>query len=62
VFGEVSLAGEIRRVPHHERRVRTSDEMGFHRIIGPRSAAEGPKGFAAVGTVAEAVRSVFAGG
>jgi DNA repair protein RadA/Sms len=62
VFGEVSLAGEIRRVPYHERRVRTSDEMGFHRIVGPRSAAEETEGFFAVATVAEAVRSVFAAG
>ncbi len=35
VIGEVSLAGEVRRVPQLERRVRTALDMGFTRVIGP---------------------------
>jgi DNA repair protein RadA/Sms len=62
VFGEVSLAGEIRRVPHHERRVKTTDEMGYHRIVGPRSAGNDGGDFVQVGTVAEAIRAIFAEG
>ncbi len=33
--GELSLAGEIRRVQHLEKRVKTASEMGFLSMIGP---------------------------
>jgi len=36
VFGEVSLAGEIRPVPHTDRRLKTAREMGFTSIVGPQ--------------------------
>jgi len=35
VFGEVSLSGEIRPVPHMERRVKASLDMGFQQVYGP---------------------------
>ena len=35
VCGEVSLAGEIRPVPHFRRRLRAAAEMGFSSFIGP---------------------------
>lgn len=35
VFGEVSLAGEIRAVPHMERRLKSALDMGFQQIYGP---------------------------
>ena len=58
VIGEVSLAGEIRRVPHVDRRIRTAQDMGFRRVIGPPREEEGG-GYTAVSTVAEAVRAAF---
>jgi DNA repair protein RadA/Sms len=57
VLGEVSLAGEVRRVPQLERRIRTALDMGFGRVIGP-VPAEGPApaGYEPAASVAEAVR------
>ncbi len=62
VLGEVSLAGEVRRVPQSERRVRTALDMGFSRVIGP-APGEGrlPAGFQPAGSVAEAVRLTWGG-
>ncbi len=61
VIGEVSLAGEVRRVPQLERRVRTALDMGFSRVIGP-VAGEGqtPSGYQPAASVAEAVRLAWA--
>ena len=35
VFGEISLAGEIRAVSHADRRIRSSLELGFRTLVGP---------------------------
>ena len=37
VFGEVGLSGEVRHVPYMENRVKEAKQMGFTRVIGPRS-------------------------
>jgi DNA repair protein RadA/Sms len=37
VFGEVGLAGEVRRVSRSEARITESARLGFHRIIVPQS-------------------------
>lgn len=41
VFGEVGLAGEVRRVSRAEARINEAARLGFHRIISPVSNAEG---------------------
>jgi DNA repair protein RadA/Sms len=40
VFGEVGLAGEVRRVSRAAARVKEATRLGFHRIIAPGSNAE----------------------
>ena len=35
VFGEVGLSGEVRHVPHIEKRVAEANKLGFEAIIGP---------------------------
>jgi DNA repair protein RadA/Sms len=35
VFGEIGLSGEVRHVPHIERRVAEAKKMGFDAAIGP---------------------------
>jgi DNA repair protein RadA/Sms len=65
VFGEVSLAGEIRAVPHGDRRIRASRELGFQRLIGPpeKPKPKGAEGFHfPVSTLGESARLLFAGG
>ncbi len=41
---EVGLAGELRSVPHMERRLQEAHRMGFHLVIVPESAPEPPMG------------------
>lgn len=41
VCGEVSLAGEVRPVTHMARRVRTAQELGYKRVIGPAAPSGG---------------------
>ena len=38
VFGEVGLSGEIRRVPHTERRVKEAKKLGYDKVVSPESA------------------------
>jgi DNA repair protein RadA/Sms len=40
VFGEVGLAGEVRRVARAGARMKEAARLGFHRIIAPESNAE----------------------
>jgi DNA repair protein RadA/Sms len=65
VFGEVSLAGEVRPVSHLDRRLRTVQEMGFQRLIHPvqkgGAISEPPAFSRPVESVSEAVRSCFSG-
>jgi DNA repair protein RadA/Sms len=74
VVGEVSLAGEVRPVPHLDRRARAVAEMSFARLVHPAGAElqgapaspgfapEGPgrAGLCPAATLAEAVRVCFA--
>jgi DNA repair protein RadA/Sms len=61
VIGEVSLAGEIRGVPHVDRRIRSSREMGFKQVIGPRNkdTANSRDFYQEVSTLEQAVRTAF---
>jgi DNA repair protein RadA/Sms len=68
IFGEVSLAGEIRAVPHMERRYKAALDMGFQYIYGPvlkerRTLTTGnqlpPPGYMEYFAIQEAVRAVF---
>jgi DNA repair protein RadA/Sms len=67
VVGEVSLAGELRPVPHLERRARAAAEMSFTRLVHPAEPepkASSPSTLAGLGraaaTLAEAARACFA--
>jgi len=61
VAGEVSLAGEIMKVPGLEKRVRAAREMGYTRLIGPGNGSAGPvECLVSVSTVARAVKTAFA--
>ncbi len=62
VAGEVSLAGEIRPVPHLRRRIAAARETGFDRFLGPQVLREGeePAGeWETVSTIREGIRKVF---
>ncbi|MFH1955468.1 MAG: DNA repair protein RadA, partial [Patescibacteria group bacterium] len=46
VFGEVGLSGEVRRVPHTEKRVSEAKRLGYSNVISPqtvRTVGEGVK-------------------
>jgi DNA repair protein RadA/Sms len=57
VFGEVGLAGEIRQVPHAQRRLSEAARLGFARAIVPANSPNGVDGItlARVSTVSEAL-------
>jgi DNA repair protein RadA/Sms len=40
-FGEVGLGGEVRAVPHAEKRVHELARLGFRRVVLPRASREG---------------------
>jgi len=62
--GEVGLSGELRSVPHLERRLMEAERLGFRRVVLPRSSVR--KGLrcglelAPAATLREAVRLAFA--
>jgi DNA repair protein RadA/Sms len=59
VFGEVGLGGELRGVPHLQRRVTEAARLGLTTCLVPASAAgseKAPVGSVAMPTLAEAVR------
>jgi DNA repair protein RadA/Sms len=60
-FGEIGLAGEIRRVQATERRLGEAARLGFKRAVVPSSAPEGPVGLELLraGTLLEAARLLF---
>ena len=60
-FGEVSLTGDVRGVPHSEARVREAARMGFTDVLAPANAqgAPGRTGVSTVASIAEAVRTTL---
>ena len=62
VFGEVSLAGEIRAVQHIERRIKSALEMGFVQVFGPvikEKKGVKTEGYKEHSGLQDAVRAVF---
>ncbi len=58
--GELTLAGEIRPIPHMTRRVKTAEEMGFKTFIGPISAEKEATGqWHGVADIKSAINAVF---
>lgn len=60
--GELSLAGEIRPIPHLRKRFKTAVELGFSRFIGPQASGEGlslNEGYASVSTIQEGIKILF---
>ncbi len=43
VFGEVGLSGEVRHVPHVDKRLAEAKKLGFDGVIGPQSRGKGRK-------------------
>ncbi len=43
VFGEVGLSGEVRHVPHIDKRVAEANKLGFEAAIGPALRGKGKK-------------------
>lgn len=40
IFGEVGLSGELRKVIHHEKRLKEADKLGFKDIVSPATHKE----------------------
>lgn len=60
VTGELSLAGEIREVPHMDRRLKTARELGFQTIVGPKNrSGEGKSAWLPAASIQESVKQVF---
>jgi DNA repair protein RadA/Sms len=45
VFGEVGLSGEIRHVPHTDKRVKEASKLGFEGAIGPVISSKQPPAY-----------------
>lgn len=45
VFGEVGLSGEVRHVPHMDKRIAEAKKMGFEAAIGPRQKNDAKSSF-----------------
>jgi DNA repair protein RadA/Sms len=63
VSGEVSLAGEIRPVPHFRRRLRAAAEMGFTVFVGPEKPGEdeeAAESWIRASSISESIQKVFA--
>ncbi len=64
VAGEISLAGEIRPIPHVKKRVRAASEMGFRNFVGPvglHPNEDAVDGFKRVATIGKSIELVFGG-
>lgn len=62
-FGEVGLSGEIRQVPHAQRRLAEAERLGFRRALVPASTPDPPVGshleVTRAASVEDAVRTVL---
>lgn len=67
--GELSLAGEVRRIGHLDKRMYTSEKMGFKRFLGPAStdlnagsgSSSSDKFYISCNNIREAVQKIFPG-
>ncbi|MBN2617804.1 MAG: DNA repair protein RadA [Spirochaetales bacterium] len=57
--GELSLAGEIRNVPHIERRVKTAEDMGFKLFISPGNVKKTSLEIREVDTIKKAISQIL---
>jgi len=57
VFGEVGLSGEVRHVPHIDKRVEEAKKLGFDTVIGPRVTGKKLALLHSVKTVREALNT-----
>lgn len=55
VFGEVGLSGEIRHVPHVDKRMAEAKKLGYTMAIGPKVKGKTPTGLHGVATVRDAL-------
>jgi DNA repair protein RadA/Sms len=65
-LGEVGLSGELRSVPHLERRLSEAERLGFKQVVLPLSSARRVKGISsltvhAAATLPEAIEKAFTG-
>ena len=61
VTGELSLAGEVRPIPHLDKRIKTSREMGFSPVVPRRNRSAGGGRVMETRTLKEGVAMVFQG-
>jgi len=65
--GELSLAGEVRRIGHLDKRIYTSGKMGFKRFLGPAAqdfhtiSGISDKLYTSCSNIREAVHAIFPG-
>ena len=59
VTGELSLAGEVRPIPHLDKRIKTAGEMGFSPVVPRGGRSPAGEGVTEVRTLKEAVAMVF---
>lgn len=59
VFGELGLSGELRHVPHLEKRIKEAEKLGFEGAIGPklRDKGKAPNSYHAVAHIKEALNN-----
>lgn len=57
VFGEVGLSGEVRHVPHLDKRLAEAKKLGFDGAIGPQSRGRKPAGLYGVSDVRSALNT-----
>ncbi len=61
--GELSLAGEVRPIPHLRKRQKTAAELGFSRFVGPASLGEeNGSGYTGAPTIQEGIKTLFGSG
>ncbi|MGL1891063.1 MAG: DNA repair protein RadA [Spirochaetaceae bacterium] len=57
--GELSLAGEIRTVPHLDRRIKTGEDMGFKTFISPEKAKKTSLDIREVQNIKSAIKAIL---
>lgn len=57
--GELSLAGEIRSIPHLDRRIKTAEDMGFSTFISPEQVKKASLEIKEVQNIKEAIGAIL---